>query len=101
MRPAAARHQPGSLGLPDLLGAINPWQAWLAPRLDLLAHREGLDPALDRAVTLRWGLDGTPPRSYAALAAQLDVSPSAAARLVTKAELELRRLARQPLITDQ
>lgn len=97
---AAARHQPGSLGLPDLLGELNPWQAWLAPRLDLLAHRECLDPALHRAVTLRWGLDGTPPRSYPALAAQLDVSPSTAARLVIKAERELRRLARHALITD-
>ncbi len=97
---AAARHQPGSLALPDLFALLNPWQAWLAPRTDLFVHRERLAPDLDRAVTLRHGLDGTPPRSYPDLAAQLEVSPSSAARLVTKADHELRRLARQSLITD-
>jgi hypothetical protein len=91
---AAARHQPHSVQLPRSAMILVPWQAWLDPPAHWRRHLSTLDAAERRAVSLRYGWEGTPPLSVAALAMRLGQSVRRTGRLLWRAETTLRHRAR-------
>ncbi|MHC4949033.1 MAG: hypothetical protein ACYTG1_12375 [Planctomycetota bacterium] len=90
---AAARHPAGTIGLAAPLRAVTPWQAMLELRPDQVARLGDLPETAAPIVRAHHGLDGAPPRTAAAIAETLGVTPSAAARRLRAAETRLRGLA--------
>lgn len=88
---AAVKHADGSVPLNDPLAAITPW-AWLDPRPIAPHHLAQLSSRLQTLLTLRWGLDGSPPRTCDALAAHLGQTGGSITRLLARAERELRAI---------
>ena len=78
-----------------MLADLHPWQRWLDPRPDLAPHRDELPEDLAVLVSRRYGWDGGPPHTCAALAETLDVTTAAVSRRVRKAEALLRTIARR------
>ncbi|UCD76789.1 MAG: hypothetical protein JSV91_07640 [Phycisphaerales bacterium] len=92
---AAARHAPGSIPLHGPFEKLTSWQGRLSLRRDRRRQIDQLDDRLRQAITLRFGLTGSPPLTFPQLAWQLDITPTAAARVVERGRAELRRFARQ------
>ncbi|MHC5023527.1 MAG: MerR family transcriptional regulator [Planctomycetota bacterium] len=90
---AAARHGPGSLPVPNLFEDLCPWEGWLSLRRDWQSHVDRLPTDRRHLVRRRFGLDGEPPRTCAALAEELGETVSVIARRLRSTEQRLRRLA--------
>lgn len=78
----ASARIPAHVRAPDWTRRIEPWQAWLEPDPRLRAHAASALPGQTGLAVLvaRYGWDGTPPRTIAAIAAQLGSTPPAIAR---------------------
>jgi RNA polymerase primary sigma factor len=90
---AAARHSARSIPLDELMEAFLPWETWLIPGRAMLKHTADLPSPMREAISLRYGVDGSPPRTIAEVAGQLGMSQIATLRLVQRGEAELRRKA--------
>lgn len=82
-RPGAA---PARTGMPDWSLRLFPWQRWIdaEPRLRAAIARAGLTPDDAALLCARYGFDGAPPRTIAAIAKERSLSERAAG-------IELRR----------
>lgn len=89
---AAARHAAGVTMLHDPLNNLTPWAVTLEFRRDLRSRVTRLDTALQELLVRRYGLDGTPPCTVAAIAKLRRETPSAITRALYRAENELRRI---------
>jgi len=93
LRAGGAKARPASVALADWTKRIAPWQAWLSPdpRLARLAPR--LDEPARIVVVRRYGLEGAPPRTAKAIAAELGLTSGRAASLERGALRRARREA--------
>ena len=91
---AAARHEPGTVGLEPVLAGVTSWEGLLELRPDLRVLVPSLDRHAARAVHDYYGLGSAPPVSRRELAERLGRSPTATSRLLRRAELALLTLAR-------
>jgi RNA polymerase primary sigma factor len=90
---AAARHHAGSISLSPYPG-LTGWQALLDLPQRLAQHVDELEASLCTVIRRRYGLDGRPPQTCAALASELGVTDTAVTRTASRAMAELRRIAR-------
>jgi hypothetical protein len=91
---AAARHQPGTIPLPDLFSDIDPWMRWLDPWRGVRSLVPRVSEPSRVHLMKRFGWDGEPPRTLAGLAREMEVKPGVMARMVQKAIRELRLAVR-------
>lgn len=100
-RRAARRHAPGSVAFESPFETICPWQPWLAPRPDLAARLEQLEPALRAIVELRYGLRDERPLTLAEIAERTGTTASSVARRIAVGERELRKVRAAEVTGDE
>jgi len=76
-----------------LFDRLNQWDAWLNVRPDVMKVLPGLKDQIQRALTIRYGLDGSAPVTVAELARRLGIKQVGAARLLQRAARDMRATA--------
>ena len=96
---AGRMHQPSELRLRRPLSRLCTWQPWLSLRSDLVPGVASLGGLQRELMTMRYGLDGTPPLTNMAIASRVGRTETATARLVADAERALLAMARHGALT--
>jgi hypothetical protein len=87
---AAARHEPGTIGLDDLFDALTPWHDLLELRRSQIERLGRLDPQHAELLRARHGLGSAPPQTLQELAQGFGLTLMAARRVQLAAERALR-----------
>ncbi len=90
---ARAKHEPGTIQLPELRTALDPWQAWLELSPHLWERLEGLSASQRSLLRQRYAFSAQPPRTLSETAEALELSPLRAARLEREAIRALHKAA--------
>lgn len=95
---AAARHAAGAIPISTLFDGLAPWETMLELPRSWRAHVAALgDGAARELLTQRYGFDGRAPQTIAAMAKLKNVTDSATARALGKAEASLRTTVRRSI----
>lgn len=92
---ATARHTAGSIVINDPFADLSPWDRFIEPRQELQTLVDRLtDDRVRVLLRMRYGFDGTHPRTIRELSQHDDTTPITVARMISRAESQLLSLLR-------